>query len=659
MQRRNTVTRLLTPASGGVFALAAMLAGGTSHAETIYWDGATSGWDTLANWSTASGATTPNPAAVPGSGDSVIFNITTANAGQTVSLNADQAAQSITINLTGGMTLNGNTTATGTSARTLSIGSGGLTISSTAGAVTLGSSTTNQNILLTGSGALTKSNTGNLLMRGNNGGFSGDVYVQAGTMQAGTNGNAWGTGTVTIGDAVLGANARIEASTLTVANNIVVAAGAGTRTLANWGGQSPTYSGNITLNNNLSIESNTFLRFIGGMSGTGNLTVLSTGTTNGLQFGDHGLTGQPATMKGGLIDFNGTITVASGSVSTSPVIFQGTTAIGASVTQLIHNGPNYLTLRSPNAAFVGDVSVNTSGGIFRIEHAQAVGTSTTLSLASGTTFELFNVDGAIEGLSGAGSVFLTAGSTPRTLTVGGASGSFVHSGNLTAGTPANLALTKSGNSLQTLSGSYNYGGITNVNGGVLRVNGVHSGAGAYAVNSGGTLAGGTSGAETQITMAANGNITVAAGGKLAPGAAAGGISTLRLNLGTGTLNLAGAVTDTSTAALLFDLGATADKVELAAGTLAIGSGVLEFDDFGFTPAAGLAAGTYTLVDTTAAINGTLGSNLTGSIGGFDAALSLGDSGQDLVLTVSSVPEPASLGLLALGAAGLLRRRRTR
>jgi len=124
-------------------AVLALVAVQPAQAATIYWDGTNASWNTATNWSTASGADTPDPAAVPGSLDDAIFNITTVNGAETITLDADQAAKSLTFNNTGTTTL----TAGGT-ARTLTLGIGGITIASTAGAVTLGDGTAANDVLI-------------------------------------------------------------------------------------------------------------------------------------------------------------------------------------------------------------------------------------------------------------------------------------------------------------------------------------------------------------------------------------------------------------------------------------------------------------------------------------------------------------------------------
>ncbi|HYO09377.1 MAG TPA: autotransporter-associated beta strand repeat-containing protein, partial [Tepidisphaeraceae bacterium] len=125
-------------------ALSALGAIGTrsAGAATLYWDGVSSGWNLPASWSTASGATTPDPATVPGIGDDAIFNIAGANANQIISLNANQAANSLTFNSTGTTLIQGNTAASAN--RILTLGAGGITLNAGAGAVTIGSTTANQ-----------------------------------------------------------------------------------------------------------------------------------------------------------------------------------------------------------------------------------------------------------------------------------------------------------------------------------------------------------------------------------------------------------------------------------------------------------------------------------------------------------------------------------
>jgi len=204
-------------------------------------------------------------------------------------------------------------------------------------------------------------------------------------------------------------------------------------------------------------------------------------------------------------------------------------------------------------------------------------------------------------------------------------------------------LIKNGLGALTLGGVNTYTGDTIVNEGALIVNG--SLGSAVTVNSGAILGG-------------SGNIAgaaaLASGAMLAPGASVG---TLTFS-GPGGLDVSSAIGGTNVGALVFELVAPAssDQISLA-GPLTIGAGALEFNDFSFLTLAGFGAGTYTLIDTTNAISGTLGSGLSGTVGGLDATLGLAN-GQDIVLNV--VPEPATWGLAGIGAflaiCGLRRRR---
>lgn len=206
-------------------------------------------------------------------------------------------------------------------------------------------------------------------------------------------------------------------------------------------------------------------------------------------------------------------------------------------------------------------------------------------------------------------------------------------------------LSKTGAGTMEIAFPTTYSGGTILDGGTLRVNnatGSGTGTGNVTVLSG-TLAGAG-------TVGAGGAVTVTLSGSLAPGNSAG---TLTFNLGTGTLDISGI----SAGALEFELGSTSDTVSITTGTLTIGAGTLEFNDFAFSLLGGFGVGDYVLFDSTAPIVGSLGANLTGPLGGgFTGTIQYGDGTNDLVLHV--VPEPGSI-MLALTGLGLLATRRRR
>ena len=74
----------------------------------------------------------------------------------------------------------------------------------------------------------------------------------------------------------------------------------------------------------------------------------------------------------------------------------------------------------------------------------------------------------------------------------------------------------------------------------------------------------------------------------------------------------------------------------------------QFSDFSFSPLDNFGNGSYILIEA-GNIQGSLGSNLQGSISGLPASLSI--SGNNLVLNV--VPEPSTIVLFCVGAISLL------
>jgi len=196
---------------------------------------------------------------------------------------------------------------------------------------------------------------------------------------------------------------------------------------------------------------------------------------------------------------------------------------------------------------------------------------------------------------------------------------------------SNGGIWKSGGGTMQLTNSANtYAGDTTVSEGVLlvtNVSGSGTGTGIVTVNSGGAL-GGTGIINTSTT---NSSVTVASGGSLSPGTSAG---TLTFTLGTGSLNLSAV----ATGGLKFELGVPAtpsasDRVVVNSGTLNIGT--LDFGDFTFTNLGGMSAGTYTLFDAQSDITGAIGV-ASGSIGSFAAILSVDNSLDDVLLTVTGI-----------------------
>jgi autotransporter-associated beta strand protein len=224
---------------------------------------------------------------------------------------------------------------------------------------------------------------------------------------------------------------------------------------------------------------------------------------------------------------------------------------------------------------------------------------------------------------------------------------------LSAGAIPDGGLRKRGAGTLTLTAANSYTGPTVIEAGTLAVTGTIAGSTSITVQQNATLdvnPGGMSLANAQ-TLRGNGTVSgvmrMSAGAKLAPGE---GVGTLTF---TGDLDVAQAVAPPASGALLFEISTTSDKAFLTAGTLTIGTGVLGFGDFVFNNVGGVADGTYTLFDSAVPIAGTLdGANLSGPIpGGFFGTLAFADNGHDVVLEV--VPEPMSVGLLAIGVASLL------
>ncbi len=225
----------------------------------------------------------------------------------------------------------------------------------------------------------------------------------------------------------------------------------------------------------------------------------------------------------------------------------------------------------------------------------------------------------------------------------------LRSGTVIAGLAGSAGLNKTTGATVTLNQQlntpYTYTGATAITGGTLIVNGSASGSTAEAnrvtIGGGARLAG--AGSIARPT-------TVMTGGSIAPGDPTAGLGTL--TTGSETWE------DGSFAA--FRLGNTAADRLAIGGTLTAGHATVVLTSFGLVTST-LTDSTWTLASTTGEITGLANLLLdTSALGAVDGRFSLGLSSNNanLLLSYSTVPEPAT-GALLFGAAALVAARRIR
>jgi len=214
----------------------------------------------------------------------------------------------------------------------------------------------------------------------------------------------------------------------------------------------------------------------------------------------------------------------------------------------------------------------------------------------------------------------------------------------------NNSLVKTGAGTLTLNGNNNYNGTTTVQQGTLLVNGTTSGQGDYTVQAGATLGGGGS-----IGLAPGARINILAGGYLAPG----------FSPGTFTVNGDFTMGETSGPRAVYDweLGSGVEDLTVVTGDLTLNRWTLLLLDAGgesyawqkhylFTGFTSLSGPNDVTFDVSQVPQWMQYTNLSD--------LALGVDGGGVYLTgLTTLPEPATVSLLALGALALLRRRRRR
>ncbi len=304
----------------------------------------------------------------------------------------------------------------------------------------------------------------------------------------------------------------------------------------------------------------------------------------------------------------------------------GLTAGSAGKTGTVVFAPGGVTTSS-NVSSVAVQAGTLAAGNARLAVLTAFADATTVAAGATLAFQDNLSTGGINALFGAGTV--NTGTNSATSLV-------VNSGNFAGNIAGWGGLVKQSAGTLTLSGQNAFTGGTTVNAGTLIVDGNLSfGLGNVMVNTGGTLGGG--GLVGGITLA---------GGTISPGNSPGTLNAESLFWGAGTLR--------------FELGptpATSDHLVLSSQLvgLALPSGPYTFD---FVDAGWSTNTTYDLI-TFDLTDIAIGDFNCSNGGGFDGNFAY--NGKTLQFTVTAVPEPGTLSLVACAAVlgWLLRTRRNR
>ncbi|XHR30550.1 MAG: beta strand repeat-containing protein [Chthoniobacteraceae bacterium] len=436
----------------------------------------------IRNSGTSGGITLTGNGKLVLSGSNSYNGATTISGGKLVagSTNALSANSSFTLSNTAGVTLDlagysnivGGLNGGGSIGGNVTLGSGTLTIASTATGSYAG--------IISGSGGIIKSGAYTQILSGSNI-YDGVTTVSgSGSILSITNANALGS---TVGNTVVTGSSG-NAATLKISGNITVAealtiSGEGSATsgaLQNGSGIN-TWSGAITVGANqarITVASGT-LNLTGGVASAGNNLALSNGgvaanalniTTNALNLGSYNL----------LVGDIGTTTLGvTGNTYGTLILWYGSTLKTTVANALCTTGTLQFGNTSLASGTYGTLTVDLNG------YDQTVAALLTSSQV----------------LNQVGSRIITSASA-ATLTVNQSS-STTFDGSITGA----VSLVKSGIGALTLTGTSTYTGATSITGGTLSVNG-SLGNTAVTVGSGATLAGtGTANG----TVNATGNIT--------------------------------------------------------------------------------------------------------------------------------------------------------
>jgi len=385
----------------------------------------------------------------------------------------------------------------------------------------------------------------------------------------------------------------------------------------------------------------------------------------------------PVTISGSNRTIN---TDASGAAATPALgIISGNIGDGGNALGLTKSGNGTLVLTGANT-YSGDTRIG--NGTMAIGAASGTGTlalqNTTVDLNAadvgsiqfGTSNATTTTSATFGGLKGSRNLALkNAHATPAAvaLTVGGNNGNTTYSGNLTDGG----SLTKSGSGTLTLSGTNTYTGTTTVSTGTLLINGSTSSSSIVTVASTGTLGGtGTVGGATTISGTHNPGNSPGIQTFSSDLTYSGGSSVVNWELKSST------TTNAANPSAIFDTIVVNGNLDFAGATtlnlsfVPTGSNVLWSDSFWSTSKTG--TGGWLLYDLSGAntvsnfTNLSLASSNWPDSGSFafntarpGASFTVVQSGNDIYLNYTAVPEPATWVLAFSGLAFVLVARRLR
>jgi autotransporter-associated beta strand protein len=512
------------------------------------------------------------------------------------------------------------------------------------------------NAAITGFASLTLNGSGRVTLLNNNT-YTGLTSINAGTLSEGVN-NALGTANVTVNGGVFnltGHSDSVGVVTLTsgtivggsltstagfnVASGSIstVLAGSATLTQSTAGG-SVTLAAANTYTGLTTVSAGTLTEGVNNAIAAGSVTICGgvlnlTGHSDSV--GVVTLTGG-AIAGGTLTTTTGTFTLAAGSVS----------SVLAGSSFLRKSGNGNVVLAAANA-YTGITYVDGGTLTYGVDNA----------IASGPMF----VRGGVLDLSGhtdsVGGLIVTNGGTVTGGVLASTAGFLIGDGYVSTALAGATTLSKSSATMVTLAGANTYTGATYVSAGTLVLGSLGSivSSSSVSVRSGAVLDvsaknGWSLGSSQTLTGAGTvlGSVVAVLGSHIAPGS------------DVGTLTLSGDLTLSSGVKLDFELGdvAASDMISMIGSTLSFDN--LGFSDFTFTAIDGFGeGGVYTLISAGSISGSLLEADLTGTIGGKDAALYV--SGNQLLLNV--VPEPATWWLLTVAGLAWLargaRRRRIR